>query len=110
VAGDFGITGKPLKEDSGREAKQSEGATPEPFDQMISSWLSLAVALNSINRSMGHQDLYPFVLNAPVIEKLRFVSGVISGASSWTETDAGSPALAAPLGEKPAARRTSASF
>jgi hypothetical protein len=108
VAGDFGIRGKPLNEDSRRKAKQFQRAMPEAFDQMISSWLSLAVALNSINRSMGHQDLYPFVLTAPVIEKLRFVSAVISDAPSSTAMPADSPALAATLGEKAAARRASA--
>jgi hypothetical protein len=108
VAGDFGIRGKPLNEDSRRKAKQFQRAMPEAFDQMISSWLSLAVALNSINRSMGHQDLYPFVLTAPVIEKLRIVSAVISDTPSSTAMPADSPALAATLGEKAAARRASA--
>jgi hypothetical protein len=78
VADDFGIVGKALKKESGREAKGSVRVTPESIDRMITAWLNLVVALNSINRSMGHQDLYPFVLTAQVIEKLRFVSEVIS--------------------------------
>ena len=43
------------------------------FDRMIELWLPLAWSLNMINRSMGHTDLYPFVLAAPVVEKLAFV-------------------------------------
>jgi hypothetical protein len=33
----------------------------------------LTYALNTINRSMGRADLYPFTLAPPVIEKLTFV-------------------------------------
>jgi hypothetical protein len=40
------------------------------------------VALNSINRSMGLPDLYPFVLSSAVIAKLRFVYEVISGGTA----------------------------
>ncbi len=49
-----------------------------PFDLMIDDWLSLIYALNNLNRSMGLADGYPFVLSAPVIEKLRFVHEVVS--------------------------------
>ena len=41
--------------------------------------MPLTVALNSLNRSMGHEDVYPFVLAAPVQAKLRFVHDVING-------------------------------
>ncbi len=30
-----------------------------------------------VNRSMGHDDLYPFVLPPAVLEKMRFVHTVI---------------------------------
>lgn len=50
------------------------------FDQIIDLWLPLTWALNQINRSMGHQDLYPFVLPAKVLEKMRFIHGLISPA------------------------------
>ncbi|WP_298808909.1 putative zinc-binding metallopeptidase, partial [uncultured Gordonia sp.] len=35
-------------------------------------------ALNQINRSMGHPDMYPFVLAGPVLDKIRYVHGLIS--------------------------------
>ncbi|WP_408637790.1 zinc-binding metallopeptidase family protein [Nocardia bovistercoris] len=43
------------------------------FDRIIELWLPLAWSLNMVNRSMGHVDLYPFVLPEPVLEKMRFV-------------------------------------
>ncbi|MGZ8713742.1 MAG: putative zinc-binding metallopeptidase, partial [Mycobacterium sp.] len=38
--------------------------------------------LNMINRSMGKEDLYPFVLPAAVLEKMRFVHTVIDEITS----------------------------
>ncbi|MBV9659853.1 MAG: putative zinc-binding metallopeptidase [Acidimicrobiales bacterium] len=43
------------------------------FEAVVDRWLDLSVALNEINRSVGHGDLYPFVLSGPVMEKLAFV-------------------------------------
>ncbi|MGW4371669.1 zinc-binding metallopeptidase family protein [Nocardia takedensis] len=43
------------------------------FDKIIDLWLPLAWSLNMVNRSMGHPDLYPFVLPDPVLEKMRLV-------------------------------------
>jgi hypothetical protein len=50
------------------------------FGPIIDNWLPLTFALNSMSRSMGQVDLYPFVLSAPVIEKLRFVHDVVRAA------------------------------
>jgi hypothetical protein len=43
--------------------------------------LPLVFAVNSLNRSMGQQDLYPFVLTQGVIEKLAFVHGLVRKAA-----------------------------
>ncbi len=43
------------------------------MDRILEAWLPLVFAVNSINRSMGQPDLYPFVLASPVIEKLSFI-------------------------------------
>lgn len=32
------------------------------MDRIIDGWLPLTFAVNSINRSMGLSDLYPFIL------------------------------------------------
>jgi hypothetical protein len=49
------------------------------IDQLVSAWLPLSYALNSLNRSMGHSDLYPFVLAPPAIAKLGYVHRLIHG-------------------------------
>ncbi len=53
---------------------------PQPdetgFDGWIHEWLRLSVILNELNRSMGLADAYPFVLSAPMIDKLRFIHRV----------------------------------
>jgi len=49
----------------------------EDFDDLLAGWVPLTVALNSLNRSMGLPDLYPFVLGEKVIARLRFVHGVV---------------------------------
>jgi hypothetical protein len=43
------------------------------FEPIIESWLPVEFATNSLNRSMGHLDLYPFLLSPKVIEKLGFM-------------------------------------
>jgi hypothetical protein len=47
------------------------------FDALLEAWLPLTYAVNSLNRSMGQPDLYPFVLAPAVMAKLRFVHGLI---------------------------------
>lgn len=51
------------------------------FDDLMTGWFPLTVTLNSLNRSMGLPDPYPFVLSAPTIDKLRFVHEVITAAA-----------------------------
>ncbi|PCM43987.1 putative zinc-binding metallopeptidase [Marinobacter sp. ANT_B65] len=48
------------------------------FDGLIRHWLPLTLALNSLNRSMGHEYAYPFVLADPVVEKLRLVHRIVN--------------------------------
>ncbi len=68
------------------------------MDRIIDTWLPLTFAVNSINRSMGQPDLYPFVLPPPVIWKLAFVHERIHAAhvaSDAQSADAGKNALRA---------------
>jgi hypothetical protein len=48
------------------------------FDRLIELWLPLAWSLNMINRSMGHPDLYPFVLPPAALEKIGFVHRLVT--------------------------------
>ena len=43
------------------------------FESLSTGWNAVTLALNSLNRSMGMKDAYPFVLSQRVLEKLRFV-------------------------------------
>jgi len=47
------------------------------FDDLAGAWVTLTLAINSLNRSMGLNDPYPFVLSTPAIEKVRFVHDLI---------------------------------
>ncbi|SMF48056.1 hypothetical protein SAMN02745866_03105 [Alteromonadaceae bacterium Bs31] len=47
------------------------------FDKIIKNWFPLTYSVNSINRSMGISDLYPFALTDGVIEKIRFIHDLL---------------------------------
>jgi hypothetical protein len=47
------------------------------WGQVMEAWLPLEFATNSLNRSMGLTDLYPFVLSEKVIEKLGFIHALV---------------------------------
>jgi hypothetical protein len=51
------------------------------FDNLMKRWFPLTYALNSLNRSLGMADGYPFTLAPTVVDKLRFVHRVISAAA-----------------------------
>jgi hypothetical protein len=44
---------------------------------LLDAWLPLTFAVNSLNRSMGLGDLYPFIVSPPVVQKLEFIHGII---------------------------------
>jgi hypothetical protein len=82
VASNFGLISKRLKLDKTQSLAFGSQFAPKAktFDEVIEAWAQLSVALNSINRSMGLSDIYPFVLSKSVVEKLRFISEVIAGS------------------------------
>lgn len=47
------------------------------FDQLMARWIPLTIAMNSLSRSMGHDDFYPFVIPAPAYDKLAFIHRLI---------------------------------
>jgi len=51
------------------------------ISRLIEAWLALTFAVNSLNRSMGLHDLYPFVLGASALAKLSFVHQLIAATS-----------------------------
>jgi hypothetical protein len=51
------------------------------FEDLVERWVPLTLALNDINRSMGHGDFYPFVIPEAAVAKLAFVHSLIRQAA-----------------------------
>lgn len=77
----FGINVHPAP--SAGQTKEADVAFDPYFvadaQALVDAWVPLTVAINSVNRSMGQPDLYPFVLSPPVVAKLQFVHEIIHG-------------------------------
>jgi len=59
----------------------------DPYEEpsmkrMLAVCIPLIFAVNTLNRGMGRQDIYPFVVNEPVRRKLAFVHEVVRGYSA----------------------------
>lgn len=65
------------------------------MERIVELWLPLTFAVNSINRSMGQRDLYPFVLAPAVIVKLSFIHDCIRTAGGRPTGDSDHDALRA---------------
>ncbi|HSI54830.1 MAG TPA: putative zinc-binding peptidase [Ramlibacter sp.] len=48
------------------------------FAELVEQWVPLTLLLNSLNRSLGQEDAYPFALNPHALDKLRFVHDAIA--------------------------------
>jgi len=59
----------------------------EDFDELARIWFPIVYAGNSLNRSLGQPDLYPFILTPPVLDKLRFVHQVVRGSMAIAPVD-----------------------
>jgi hypothetical protein len=79
--------GLELKPDSRNEPTLTESTPIEnaSFNSLMNRWFPVTYALNSLNRSLGLGDAYPFKLAPMVIDKLRFVHKVIANAGTSTE-------------------------
>lgn len=52
------------------------------FESLIERWVPLSLSMNSLSRSLGHRDFYPFVISAPVRAKLAFVHRVVHAGAA----------------------------
>ena len=72
-----------LQTAAAHQVRVTAGGTSEPrehyvdFADVVADWLPLTYALNALNRSMGLDDLYPFVLAQPVVDKLALVHDLV---------------------------------
>jgi hypothetical protein len=84
TAGAFGVR---VKVKPGWRTKLAATIDFDPYaspsmSALIDAWLPLTFAMNSLNRSMGQHDLYPFILTPAVIAKLAYIHELIHGAPS----------------------------
>jgi hypothetical protein len=79
MAASFGISIHPkLTREAALQAEiDFDAYREEDMAAIVDAWLPLAFAVNSLNRSMGQPDLYPFVLSPAVVEKLGFIHDVV---------------------------------
>ncbi len=80
----FGLSTRPraANDDTHSSDHDFNAYREDSFDTIIESWLPLVYLINSLNRSIGHEHAYPFVLAQGTIEKLRFVHGVVREATA----------------------------
>jgi len=52
------------------------------FDTLVEQWVPVTLLVNSLNRSLGQDDAYPFALSSGALDKLRYVHDVISDTRS----------------------------
>jgi hypothetical protein len=62
-------------------AAPDEDLAGTSFSAIVREWLALTYALNAMERSMGKDDLYPFVLAPTVLDKLTFVHRIVGAGS-----------------------------
>ncbi len=52
------------------------------FGTMLDQWVPLTLLTNSLNRSLGHGDAYPFALSAGARRKLEFVHAAVNASAT----------------------------
>ena len=81
----FGMTLHPRAAGPGNEMSVREDIDPyitSDFEDIMQRWLPLSFVMNSLNRSMGMKDSYPFVINEAVKIKLNFIHETIQAAAN----------------------------
>ena len=85
----------PGEEDESVEEVVNPFECPDPdFDSLVEQWVPITLLVNSLNRSLGQEDAYPFALSEGALRKLRYVHDVIQAARKKTQ-ETGTPAAAA---------------
>ncbi|MEP3390723.1 MAG: putative zinc-binding metallopeptidase [Reichenbachiella sp.] len=74
----FGLEVNPNKGFSGMKGSISfDPYEADDFGRIVKDCIPVLFAVNSINRSMGIPDAYPFVINQSVIDKMTFIHQLI---------------------------------
>ena len=61
------------------------------FDRLVEQWVPLTLLVNSLNRSLGQEDAYPFALSPAALDKLRYVHDVISETRARSAKEGAQP-------------------
>ncbi|RAI95193.1 zinc-binding metallopeptidase family protein [Algoriphagus yeomjeoni] len=70
----FGMSVEPIiKDKSLNGSVKFDPYEVKDFISIYKTWAPMSFAINSINRSMGIPDAYPFVVSAAVVEKMKFI-------------------------------------
>jgi hypothetical protein len=79
MAANFGMQIAPGADRIGglRATVEFDPYTIEDFDAVARAWLPFVLAMNSLSRTIGARDMYPFVLTSPVIGKLTFIHHLV---------------------------------
>ncbi|PWR19129.1 zinc-binding metallopeptidase family protein [Zavarzinia compransoris] len=79
MAGAFGIAIAPEVDDDGTMETNIDFDPHKAhrIATVVDAWLPLTFAVNSLNRSMGQPDLYPFVLPPDAVAKLGYIHDLI---------------------------------
>ncbi len=72
----LGIRPKTGEDVTGLVKHDFDAYKADSIELLIEHWLPLTYVLNSLNRSMGHEHAYPFVISPQVIKKLDFIHRV----------------------------------
>jgi len=68
-------------------ADEARGPAPAPafqpgrkvdFGQLVDRWVPLTLLVNSLNRSLGQGDAYPFALSRGALRKLQYIHEIVS--------------------------------
>ena len=88
-----------LRPDSPQEPTLTDQTPVEDasFRSLMNRWFPLTYVLNSLNRSLGAPDSYPFTLSPTVVAKLEFVHRVVDAAAREGAADTSTVSPASPV-------------
>ena len=74
---DFSVSGNKVANPLVGSGQHDYVYTATSFTHLFNDWCRLTEVLNGLNRSMGLEDAYPFVIPISALDKLRFVHQVV---------------------------------
>lgn len=74
---EFSIAGDKLSNPLDAHPHNNALTTEKHFTKLFDDWCKLSASMNALNRSMGLDDAYPFVISISALNKLRFVHKVV---------------------------------